>query len=85
MINNTLKHANASQIQLQLLERDGLLIIGYEDDGQGFEIKPFSSGFGFENIQNRVQLLKGKMVFDTAPDQGVSVHIEIPYSPTTSS
>lgn len=84
LVNNTLKHANASAIQLQFLARDAQLVIGYEDNGRGFEIKPFTSGFGLENIHNRIQLLKGKIHFDTAPNRGVIVTIEIPHLQNTS-
>jgi len=79
LVNNTLKHAEATHITLQLLQRDQQWVIIYEDNGQGFERQPLSSGFGLQNIENRVQLLKGHLHFDTAPQRGVHVTIEIPH------
>jgi signal transduction histidine kinase len=79
LINNTLKHAEATHITLQLLQRDARWVIIYEDNGRGFERQPLSSGFGLQNIENRVQLLKGQLHFDTAPQRGVYVTIEIPH------
>ncbi|HAO48895.1 MAG TPA: hypothetical protein DCR35_06125 [Runella sp.] len=79
LINNTLKHAEATHITLQLLQRDAHWVIIYEDNGRGFERQPLSSGFGLQNIENRVQLLKGQLHFDTAPQRGVHVTIEIPH------
>jgi signal transduction histidine kinase len=79
LVNNTLKHAKATHITLQFLQRNEQWVIVYEDNGRGFEPKPFSSGFGLQNIENRVQLLKGNLYLDTAPERGVHVTIEIPY------
>ncbi|MCP1384494.1 sensor histidine kinase [Runella salmonicolor] len=79
LVSNTLKHAKANSITLQFLQRDDQWVILYEDNGCGFEMKPFSSGFGLQNIENRVRLLKGNLYFDTAPLKGVHATIEIPY------
>jgi signal transduction histidine kinase len=78
LVNNTLKHAKATHITLQFLQRNEQWVIIYEDDGRGFELTPFSSGFGLQNIEGRVQLLKGRLYLDTAPERGIHVTIEIP-------
>lgn len=79
LVNNTLKHAHASGIELQLLAREQQLIIVYEDNGRGFVPKPFTSGFGLENIRNRIQLLKGNIEFDSRPQHGMCVTIALPH------
>jgi signal transduction histidine kinase len=81
LVNNTLKHAHAKIIRLEVLELPGkYLNIIYEDDGLGFHLHDLQlkKGIGLSNIENRVSKLNGKSTFDTAPGKGLAVIIEIP-------
>ena len=53
------------------------------DNGKGFAAgaaggNPASGGFGLIGIGERVQLLGGKPVVQSAPGQGTTINIEIP-------
>jgi two-component system, NarL family, sensor kinase len=50
-----------------------------EDDGKGFNtaLLTQSKGIGWDNIQNRVEFLKGKLDVKSEPGKGTSVFIEI--------
>jgi len=81
LVNNTLKHAQAKIIRLEVLEVQGkYLNIIYEDDGLGFNLhdQQLKKGIGLSNIENRVSKLSGKSTIDTAPGKGFVVIIEIP-------
>lgn len=79
LVNNTLKHARASVISLDLRLSDDGIFIRYTDNGIGFQTesrKP--AGMGLTNITNRVESFGGAFTYDTAPDSGIRVYITIP-------
>ncbi len=80
LINNTIKHANASEMIVQLSKEEGRLHITVEDNGKGFDVSNIHhfKGAGWANIQNRVNYLKGKIDIDSNAQNGTSINIEIP-------
>lgn len=81
ILNNTLKHAAASKIDLQLLKFDGELTVVFEDNGVGFNYQSVSAspnGIGLRNIISRVEYLNGSVNFDSYPGKGTTITIEIP-------
>ncbi|MDX2285170.1 MAG: tetratricopeptide repeat protein [Bacteroidia bacterium] len=80
LLNNTVRHAGASQALVQLLRDGDRVSLTVEDDGQGFDPAKLGSqpGIGWLNIQSRVAYLHGVLDLRTAPGQGTSAHIEIP-------
>ena len=78
LVNNTLKHANASKIELTMSEMDNsLLSIIYEDNGPGFQPEKLRKGMGLNNITSRVQKMDGEISFKKEPS-GMCTTIEIP-------
>ena len=79
LINNSIKHAEASTAVVQLAKEGDQLNITVEDDGKGFDaaILAQAKGIGWNNIQNRVEILKGKLDVQSQPGSGTSVFIEI--------
>lgn len=80
LVNNILKHANATIALVQLIRKGDALSITVEDNGEGFDtdILQKNEGMGYLNLQNRITYLKGSMDIQTAPGKGTSVNIEIP-------
>ncbi|MGC4235287.1 MAG: sensor histidine kinase [Niabella sp.] len=79
LLNNTLKHAAATTAIVQMSLNNDTLSVTVEDDGKGFDISKLSAtkGMGWNNIQNRVDLLKGKIDISSSAE-GTSVLIELP-------
>ena len=79
LINNTIKHAAATQAIVQLSKSNGTLSVTVEDDGKGFDstILQGTKGIGWSNIQSRVDFMKGKLDVQSAPGNGTSVLIEL--------
>lgn len=81
LVNNVIKHAHAKSVLVQLhqSEQEKLLAITVEDDGNGFDtaVLNHAGGIGWQNIQNRVEFLKGTVDIQSAPGKGTSVMIEI--------
>jgi signal transduction histidine kinase/streptogramin lyase len=80
LINNTLKHANAGSIQLNIERTTGIIQLQYSDDGKGFDPLKNADGYGIENIHTRVALLNGKIEWDAEINKPTKVNILIPYN-----
>ena len=80
LVNNILKHAEATTAMVQLIWKDGKLSITVEDNGKGFarNVLENSGGIGYTSLQNRVTYLKGSIDLQTSPGKGTAVHIELP-------
>lgn len=79
LLNNTLKHANANIVKLEVSGNKEEITLGYTDNGIGFDFnktKALKKGMGLFNIVNRIESLGGTMLFDRS--NGSSFHISIP-------
>ncbi len=78
LFTNTIKHANAKNVEVHLNILDSELQLLYEDDGRGFAIEKIGKGIGLQNIESRLQQLNSSLMLDSAPKRGTVVTIEIP-------
>lgn len=78
LLSNSLKHAEASNIKIQLQKKGDQLKLMFTDDGKGFDLETTGKGIGLSNIQNRVQFLNGKMKLESGPSKGSTAQITIP-------
>jgi PAS domain S-box-containing protein len=83
LINNTIKHAKASNIEIELNYQKELFLVtfSYTDNGIGFDLTNTDknkNGLGLLNIQYRVDILKGKLQIETSPGTGLKISIELP-------
>ena len=80
LLNNTLKHAAAKEVLVQLIKDDSRLSIVVEDNGKGFNTAclEMSKGAGWTNIRSRVDYLKGQLDISSGAGKGTMVNIEIP-------
>lgn len=79
-VNNILKHSNATKAIVRIEDRDGLLHINIQDDGVGFDKKeiPKKDGLGINQIDARIQMMKGKFHINSSPETGTIIEIELP-------
>lgn len=82
LLDNTLKHAGAREVSIQLSRTNGNLVYSYEDDGRGFDREALkqNAGMGYRNLEARVQKMKGSWHLDTSPGHGLNLIIELPLS-----
>ncbi|MBN2165548.1 MAG: sensor histidine kinase [Marinilabiliaceae bacterium] len=79
LINNTIKHANASEVDISLFRYSDKVECMYEDNGNGFQNKSkIIDGSGLMNIETRLKSVKGKMDVISSDSNGVFIKIEIP-------
>ncbi len=79
-LNNVIKHAEASEVNVQFNVHEKILNLLIEDNGQGFDTQNPSTqpGLGLKSIQNRVNLLKGDFHIDSSLQGGTTLIIDIP-------
>ena len=78
LINNTIKHAQATQIDISLTERKDVIVLHYEDNGIGTDTRNRSKGYGLSNIQNHLQVHDGISFIDSARGKGYYFTAEFP-------
>lgn len=72
-INNVIKHAKASKIYCEMIQEDNNLYLIIQDNGKGCNT---TEDFKLKSIENRVQLLKGKL--EIKSKNGMHIRIMIP-------
>lgn len=77
-VNNILKHADAQEINIQLIGQQDHITIMIEDDGKGFNPETNKTGRGLKNIVTRSLWLKGNINIDSTPGRGTTITTEIP-------
>ncbi len=84
LVQNALKHSQASNVYLQYLSNEkNEIILMYEDNGIGFNVdtRENKNGVGLKNIKSRVEILNGNIEIDSKLNgAGTNVMIEIDYS-----
>lgn len=80
-INNIIRHANATHIQIKLQSDAEHIILTIADNGHGFDKKSIKKGLGFSNIRNRADLFNGKVEIESAPGKGCILTVNIPQAP----
>lgn len=80
LLNNIIKHSDASQSKLSMDENNELLKITLMDNGKGFDSSKFHvlEGFGLNQIKARINNLKGNIYFNSKLNAGTTITIEVP-------
>jgi len=77
LIANVIKHANATEVEVQLTKHSAYLNLVVSDNGSGFKTHQ-KSGIGLRNIKERVRKSKGDISIDSSPQHGTSITINFP-------
>ncbi|MRG44481.1 hypothetical protein GFS24_05120 [Chitinophaga sp. SYP-B3965] len=85
-LHNIIRHSQASAIIIELIYMAEILRIRIEDNGIGFNTETVmiqNTGMGLQNIRKRAAMIGGTATIISAPGNGTSVTISIPYSSQT--
>ncbi len=81
LINNTLKHANAQNINIDLEKSIDKVNMHFKDDGVGFDIEQIMElehkGMGLRNIISRIKSISGSFLLDSAVGEGFKIDVSI--------
>lgn len=83
--NNTVKYAEATQIEVTISYLDRHVVLSIMDDGKGFDMdssaftsKSDNSGFGLSMMRERVYLLSGSITINSHPGEGCMIIVDVP-------
>jgi signal transduction histidine kinase len=83
LMQNIIKHAQATEAIVQLSCHDDVLHITVEDNGIGIEedLLPQSKGMGLKSIQARMRTLNGQLEIDSKKGIGTTLTLEFDITP----
>jgi signal transduction histidine kinase len=77
-LTNVVKHAQAQNVTILLMRRDGSMTAMIEDDGRGFSPdEPADDGHGLLGIRERVSLLDGRLTIESSPGAGTTLVAQV--------
>jgi signal transduction histidine kinase len=80
---NAIRHAKARTIRLLLVYEESRLHVAVMDDGRGFAVETdfhsYEGHWGLLGMQERAVSLGGALAVQSAPEQGTTVTLELPY------
>lgn len=82
ILNNIIKHARATRINIKLDYQENLLLLQIEDNGIGFctdGLPANQIGMGLQNISKRAAIVGGEVSIKSQMGEGTCVAIVIPY------
>jgi len=81
-LSNTVRHAHGKNVTIRASCVEKRLVLSVEDDGRGFRQAETERGFGLRNMRDRARLLGGKLMIESAMDQGTKVTLIVPLEET---
>ena len=80
LINNAIKHSEATIAEINLVEKDKKLLLSINDNGKGFDTLKMShkDGLGINQIDARIHMMSGKFIIDSQKGKGTKISIELP-------
>jgi len=78
LVNNAIKHAEAKELIVQMIQEPNRLCYIVLDNGKGFDLQSIGDkkGIGLANIKSRVDLFKGHLEINSTIDKGTEISIE---------
>jgi signal transduction histidine kinase/Flp pilus assembly protein TadD len=73
--NNTLKHAKATKLSINIAHEGDVLHVNLADNGVGFDLANCSRGHGLYNMEKRCQELNGEISIHSEPGNGTAVNL----------
>ena len=87
LVNNAMKHAEATHIDIQLMQESKQVTLTVSDNGKGMAAansqlstlnSQLNGGMGLQNIRERIQPYHGSLDIITAEGQGTEINIKLP-------
>ncbi len=76
LVGNVMKHANATEMSIDVTRPPGRLSVIVSDNGGGFDPSTPSEGMGLANVRQRAATIGGEVTVDSTPGKGTTVSVE---------
>ena len=83
-LSNISRHAQASQVEVELMCEDDVVSLSVRDNGVGFDTShgdQMSGHLGLLSMKERVRMAKGMLDVESAPMHGTQIRVDIPLGP----
>jgi signal transduction histidine kinase len=77
-LQNINKYAQATNINVEILNVDELIVLTVEDDGLGFDVSNKKKGIGLQNMEARARECKGTLDVKSKKGKGTVITVAIP-------
>ncbi|HET9140353.1 sensor histidine kinase, partial [Actinophytocola sp.] len=77
-LHNALRHADATGVQVDLVGRNGVVVLAVTDDGCGFDPEATGRRLGLVSMRERARAVGGRLAVRSAPGAGTTVRLEVP-------
>jgi signal transduction histidine kinase len=77
-LNNIVKHAKASKVDIEIRSESDKFVIIICDNGIGFEVGNVKEGFGLKNLRDRATKIGAKLDLSSCTGQGVKITLAVP-------
>ena len=79
-VNNILKHSQANNALIELKEENKKIFLTISDDGLGFDKTKINmkDGLGINQIDARIQMMKGIFFIESSLNNGTKIYVELP-------
>jgi signal transduction histidine kinase len=79
-LTNVVRHAQATRVDVLLMQERDMITLMVEDNGVGFdpENHDASGRLGLLGIRERVEMLGGTLLLESAPGAGVTLRVQVP-------
>ncbi len=76
LVQNIIKHANATEALVQVNMFGKKLEVMVEDNGEGIDLSVQKNGMGLESLRQRIRALNGSIDIDSTPGKGTTVYLQ---------
>jgi signal transduction histidine kinase len=83
-LSNISRHAQASEVEVELMCEDDVVSLSVRDNGVGFDTSHgdlMSGHLGLLSMKERVRMAKGTLDVESAPMHGTQIRVDIPLGP----
>jgi len=80
-ITNVARHADASEVSVEIALSGEWLTLAVRDNGRGFDANAIEPGHGVASIRRRVESLGGTVAIDSSPGAGTDIIAVVPFPP----
>jgi signal transduction histidine kinase len=78
LVQNIIKHSNANYVMIQIANKNNFINLIVQDNGSGFDANKKADGIGLHNLKSRVQMINGKLSFESNESDGTIAIIRVP-------
>jgi two-component system NarL family sensor kinase len=76
-VRNATRHARATNLEVDVRARDGVLVLDVSDDGDGFVPRSDSGGIGLRSLRDLIWEAGGSLDVRSVVGEGTTVHMEV--------